>query len=169
MENTLVQNDLLEVREGFNVNDLEGATWVFRKLRAIEDKQAELKVIAEKEIARISTWLEKETSAYEGDKLYFEGVLTEYYISQRAADKKFKLTTPYGKVTVRKSKKWTYTNEDQLIKYLKHSNPELIRTKEELNKADIKKIFKDGVNKETGEVLPFVTIDDAETISVSVE
>ncbi len=35
MENTLLQNDLVEQREGFKIENLEGATWAFRKLRAI--------------------------------------------------------------------------------------------------------------------------------------
>ncbi len=36
MENTLLQNDLVEQREGFKIENLEGATWAFRKLRAIQ-------------------------------------------------------------------------------------------------------------------------------------
>ncbi len=42
MENTLLQNDLVEQREGFKIENLEGATWAFRKLRAIENKEAEV-------------------------------------------------------------------------------------------------------------------------------
>ena len=39
MSNVLLQNDLEEVREVFAINDLSGATWAFRKLRAIEKKK----------------------------------------------------------------------------------------------------------------------------------
>ena len=32
MNNALLQNDLEESREVFSINDLQGATWAFRKL-----------------------------------------------------------------------------------------------------------------------------------------
>ena len=163
MENTLVQQDLTEVREGFKIEDLEGATWAFRKLRAIENKEADIKAIAEEEIARVNNWKETEL------KQYFEFLLSEYYKNEKAKDKKFKLSTPYGKVTSRKSSKWNYENEEALTKYLKDNRPELVRVEEEVNKTELKKVFKDGIDKETGEVLPFVTIEETETITVKAE
>ncbi|CUQ09672.1 phage protein [Clostridium paraputrificum] len=169
MENTLLNSDLQEVREGFKIENLEGATWAFRKLRAIENKEADIKAIAEEEIARITAWRDAELKQYEGDKQYFSFLLEEYYKNEKAKDKKFKLSTPYGKVTARKSNKWNYENEEALVKYLKDNKPELVRVKEEVNKTELKKVFKDGVDKETGEILPFVTIEETETITVKAE
>ncbi|MHC1683722.1 MAG: host-nuclease inhibitor Gam family protein [Clostridiaceae bacterium] len=169
MENALIQNDLIEQREGFKVENLEGATWVFRKIRAIQEKQSELAIIAQQEKVRIDKWLEQENKSYENDKEYVEGLLTEYFLSQRRLDNKFKLSTPYGKVTSRKVSKWIYKDEIELIKYLKNSTPELVRVKEELNKAEIKKVFKNGLNEATGEILPHVDIVEEETISIKVE
>ena len=169
MENTLLQNDLVEQREGFKIENLEGATWAVRKLRAIENKEAEIKVIAEEEINRVNAWKEKELEQYAKDKEYFSYLLEEFYRAEKAKDKKFKLSTPYGKVTARKSSKWNYENEEALVKYLKDNKPELVRVKEEVNKTELKKVFKNGVDKETGEVLPFVTIEETETITVKVE
>lgn len=169
MENLLIQNDLTEVREGFKIENLDGANWAFRKLRAIETKKAEIEALAAEEVNRINTWKEVELKQYEGDKQYFEFLLSEYYQKERAIDKKFKLSTPYGKVTARKSKKWNYEDEESLIKYLKESDPSCVRVKEELNKTEVKKIFKDGVNSETGEILPFVRIEEEESITVKVE
>lgn len=174
MENTLLNQELseelTEERESFKVENLEGATWAFRKLRAIATKEADIKAIADEEIARINNWKEQELKQYENDRQYFEGALTEYYMEEKAKDKKFKLSTPYGKVTSRKSKKWTYTDEEALVKYLKDNDrAELVRVKEELDKAEIKKAFKDGVDKETGEVLPFVNIEETESITVKAE
>ncbi len=42
MNNLLIENDLIDQREGFKIENLEGATWAFRKLRAIENKEAKL-------------------------------------------------------------------------------------------------------------------------------
>ena len=169
MENTLLENTLAEEREVFKIESLEGATWAFRKLRAIENKIAEIDVIVEQEINRINTWMEKEIEQYSKDKEYFNYLLQEYYREERAKDKKFKLSTPYGKVTARKSKKWVYEDEESLLEYLKQSEPSCIRVKEEINKAEVKKIFKDGINAETGEILPFIKIEEEESISVKVE
>lgn len=170
MNNSLLQNDLTEVREGFIIDNLEGATWAFRKLRALQEKEAELCLIAEQEKARIDNWLEKEKKAYESDKEYFEGLLIEYYLSEKQKDKKFKLSTPYGKVSSRKSKTWTYEDEQKLIEYLENSGEkDLIRVKKELNKSDLKKQYTDGVNSETGEALPFVRIEEKETFTVKAE
>ena len=169
MENTLLQNTLAEEREGFKIENLEGATWAFRKLRAIESKEVEIKAIAEEEINRINAWKEKELEQYARDKEYFSYLLEEYYRAEKTKDKKFKLSTPYGKVTARKSKKWIYEDEENLLEYLKGSEPSCIRVKEEINKTEVKKLFKDGVNQETGEILPFVRIEEEESISVKVE
>ncbi|MGG7059869.1 host-nuclease inhibitor Gam family protein [Clostridium tertium] len=169
MENTLLQNTLVEEREGFKIENLEGATWAFRKLRAIENKEVEIKAIAEEEINRVNAWKEKELEQYAKDKEYFNYLLEEYYREEKAKDKKFKLSTPYGKVTARKSKKWIYEDEENLLEYLKGNEPSCIRVKEEINKTEVKKLFKDGVNAETGEILPFVKIEEEENISVKVE
>jgi len=169
MENTLLQNTLIEEREGFKIENLEGATWAFRKLRAIENKEAEIKAIAEEEINRVNAWKGKELEQYAKDKEYFNYLLEEFYRAEKEKDKKFKLSTPYGKVTARKSKKWIYEDEENLLEYLKGNEPSCIRVKEEINKTEVKKLFKDGVNAETGEILPFVRIEEEESISVKVE
>lgn len=169
MENLLIKNDLEEQREGFKIDGLESISWAFRKLRAIGEKENEIKEYAAKEIERIENWKEKQLESYKGDKEFFEGLLIEYYVAQRAVDKKFKINTPYGKVSARKSKKWIYEDEEQLKEYLKVNDIPMIRVKEELDKAGLKKLFKDGVDKETGEVLPFVRIEETESITVKVE
>ena len=149
MNNLLIENDLIDQREGFKIENLEGATWAFRKLRAIENKEADIKAISEEEMARITSWRDAELKQYEADKQYFSFLLEEYYKNEKAKDKKFKLSTPYGKVTARKSSKWNYENEEALVKYLKDNKPELVRVKEEVNKTELKKVFKNGVDKET--------------------
>lgn len=168
MSNVLLQNDLEEVREVFAINDLSGATWAFRKLRAIEEKKKEITSIAIEEKKRIDEWLRKESKSLDDDKAYFEGLLSAYYIQERAKDKRFKLSTPYGKVTTRKNKKWSY--DDEVVKeYIKAENLPYIRIKEELDKTSLKKEFKDGINPLTGELVPGITIEEIESITVKAE
>ncbi|NFO46556.1 hypothetical protein FDB40_06440 [Clostridium botulinum] len=170
MENTLLKQDLQEERrEGFKIENLEGATWAFRKLRAIGTKKAEIEAVAAEEIARIEAWKQEQLKQYESDTEFFEGCISGYFVEERVKDNKFKLSTPYGKVAARKSKKWIYEDEEALKIYIKENNIEAIRIKEELDKTSLKKICKDGVNTETGEILPGVRIEETETITVKAE
>ena len=64
---------------------------------------------------------------------------------------------------------WIYEDEEALKTYIKENNIDAIRIKEELDKTSLKKICKDAVNHDTGELLPGVTIEDTETITVKAE
>ena len=170
MGNSLLNQDLKEERvQGFRIENLESATWCFRKLRAISDKEREIQDVAASEIERIECWKKEQLKQYESDAEFFQGCISAYFIEERAKDKKFKLSTPYGKVTARKTKKWIYEDEEALKKYVKENDIELIKVKEELDKVTLKKIFKDGINQETGEVIPGVRIEESETITVKAE
>ena len=162
-----LQNEILEeVKEDFKVNDLQGANWCFRKIDANMVKLSEIKALAETEIIRINTWLDRETRQLEYNISYFEGLIKEYYIKQRELDKKFKLTTPYGKVTARKSKKFIYEDEQAIIDFCNMNKLDCIEVVEKLNKTELKKLCKEGVNNETGEIVPGVKVEEVTTISV---
>lgn len=167
--NSLQEQVLNEEREGFKIDSLEGATWGFRKLRAINEKESELKAIAEGEIQKIQIWLESEIKATQSDREYFEGILTEYYQNERQKNGKFKLSTPYGKVSSRKTDKYIYEDEQAIKDYCNVNQLDCIRVKEELDKTEFKKICKDGINQETGELVPGVKVEKVESISVKVE
>lgn len=169
MSNALLQNDLEEVREAFSINDLQDATWAFRKLRAIDAKKKELETILNEEINGLKEWFCKETKSLDDDKAYFEGLLSAYYIEERAKDKKFKLSTPYGKVTSSKKTKYIYEDEQAIIDYCNMNEIDAIRVKEELDKTAFKNLCKDGVNQSTGEVVPGVRVEKVESISVKAE
>lgn len=158
-----------QIEEGFLIDSLEKATWAIKKLKVIEEKCLELETIKDREINNIQKWFDKETQDITENKIYLENILRVYYMENKKVDKKFKVSTPYGSISLRKAKKWIYEDEKQLINYLKESNnTELIRVKEELDKAKIKAVFKDGVNPETGEILPCIHIEEIETVSIKI-
>lgn len=167
--NMLLKNDLQEVKEEFRVTDLQGATWALRKLRALNEKIEEINATAVEEISRINEWAEKEVKSLNDDKEYFEGLLSAYYVEERVKDKKFKLSTPYGKVTSRKTTKYIYEDEQAIMDYCNTNEIDVIRVKEELDKTAFKKLCKDGVNQETGEVVPGVRVEVVESISIKAE
>lgn len=145
MASALIEKELenVEVKESFKVHDLDSANWALKKIAAINTKQAEISQVAENEIERIKTWEYDELNRYESSKEYLQSLLVEYYKVERERDSKFKLSTPYGKVTSRKgTQKWEIPNKERVINTLKQRGfNELIRTKEEINLADMKKQF----------------------------
>lgn len=162
-----------ETKERFKVKDLDAANWCFRKLKAIEDKKREIKYLADKERTRITEWEKEELKAFKSSTDYFEMLLEDYYRELRGVDSKAKLSTPYGKVTSRKQQpKWNY-EEDKTLEWLKENDISLIRIKEEVNKAELKKKFNINgtqVVTEDGEIVEGITIEEREdSVVIKVE
>lgn len=152
-----------EAKERFKINDLDGANWAFRKLKAILEKENEIKGLMQKEIERIQNWAKDELDKLENSTQFFEGLLTEYFIAEKEKDPKFKISTPYGKVSSRKQQpKWNYDN-DKVIEWLKENNMDLVRVKHEPDKVAIKKTYKvagTNVVTEDGEIVEGITIEE---------
>lgn len=147
----------------FTIENLDSANWAFRKLAAIERKRSEIRDLADKEIQRIKEWQEQEEKGLNNSKEFFEGLLTEYFIRQKEVDPKFKISTPYGKVSSRKQQpKWNYEDE-KVLNWLKENDTELIRIKEEINKVELKKKYQivgNEVVTEDGEIVEGITIEE---------
>lgn len=164
---------LMGQEEKFKLKDLGGANWALRKIAAYKKKQTQIKELAAEELYRINCWQDRELDSIYKSIEYFEGLLAEYLIEQRQTDPKFKISTPYGKVSTRKQQpKWEYQDEI-VLEYLKSIEmKELIRVKEELNKADLKKTVTVEGNKVIlqGVELPGISIlEQPDKVVVSVE
>ena len=167
---------LQEENRGFKVKDLEDANWCFRKMRAIKEAVEENKALIEAEKQRLEMWLTSENKKLEDDSVFFESVVQRYFLEEREKNPKFKLSTPYGKVSARKNEKWEYDDETT-IKSLKGAGlNELIRIKEELDKTSLKSAKKEGKLTATedgrlitpdGEVIDGVKISKVENISIT--
>ena len=177
--NTLEKLELIEAeetlqeKEKFKIEDLNGANWALRKISAYQKKMAEIKQLAEEEQYRLACWEIRETESIESSIEYFESLLAEYLIERRKENPKYKITTPYGKVSTRKQPdKWEYKDK-AVLEYLKSIDAkELIRIKEELNKADLKKVVtvEEGKAVYQGVAMPGITIiEQPEKVIVSVE
>ena len=161
-----------DAKEKLKIKSTEQANWAFRKLRAINTKAGEIKNIAAAERARIDEWEKKELAILENSTEFFEGLLVEYFIRQKEVDPKFKISTPYGKVSSRKQQpKWNYEDE-KVLEWLKANDTELIRIKEEVNKAELKKKYKvvgNEVVTKDGEIVEGIRVDERpDSISIKV-
>lgn len=164
----------MEKQETFKIEDLKGASWALRKIKECKENILKKEELAKAEKERIEEWFKNETKSDLASIEYFNGLLVEYYKELKQKDPKAKISTPYGKVTARKTKKWNYKNENEFLEYLTSNGyNNLVRVKKEIDKTKIKKEFsvKDGtvVNEETGEILPFIDVVEEETINVKVE
>jgi phage host-nuclease inhibitor protein Gam len=162
-------------RERFQVNNIDQVNWAFRKIAALKAKQAEVKELADGEMHRIMKWFETETAKLTDNIAFFEGLLTEYALNQRATDPDFKkASTPYGTVKFRKQPaKWIYDDETLLHSLKANGLDDLIRVKEEPNKAEIKKRLVHGAgvvaDPETGVQIEGVKVEEQpDAISVEV-
>ena len=125
------------------IETIERQNETFKKLDAIQAKENEINQLAIQEIERIKEWQNKQTEQLQHNKDYFEHILTEYFKEEREKDAKFKLNTPYGKVTARKgSKVIQISNEQNVIDQLEHRGfLNYIKVTKKLNQSDIKKDF----------------------------
>lgn len=162
-EYELEELETFEQEEGFHIKDLDSANWAFKKLLAIESKAEENKALAAKELERINDWLKRENESLESSKGFFEYKIAEYYGSQKMLDPKFKLKTPYGKVTSTKKQPSLTYNDAKLIEYLEDEKPELVNIQKSFNKNEIKKIINVIATEQglkvidlDGTVLPFI-------------
>lgn len=165
----------MENQETFKIEDLKGASWALRKIKECKESILEKEELAKAEKERIEEWLNNETKSDLVSLEYFNGLLLQYYKELKQKDPKAKISTPYGKVTSRKTKKWNYESEEKFLEYLTcNGYKNLVRVKKEIDKNAVKEkyIAKDGVfiDKETGEIelLPFVDVVEEENISVKV-
>lgn len=164
-----------EQREQFRIYSIDGVNWALRKLAAIGAKRKEIAQLAEAEIYRIKAWEESEASKLDNDAEFFESLLNTFAIQQRDADPKWtKASTPYGTVKFRKQQpKWHY-DDAKLLESLKSAGRgDLIRTKEEPNKVELKKAVKvvngQAVDPESGAVLEGVAVEEqADTVVIEV-
>lgn len=177
MLSELVKSELEELKEehqGFRVTDLDSANWCFRKLQALKEQREEFEMLAKAEIDRITNWLNTELKKIEVNEEFFNMLLSSYAVEQRKANPKFKISTPYGKVSFRKQQpKWNYEDKT-VLKALKRSNMlNLIKTTEEVKKAELKKVCSvvngKAVIADTGEIIEGITVEEQpEAIKIEV-
>jgi len=167
-----IMEESQQEKERFKIETLEAANWALRKLAAINAEEKKINNLKDKEISRIENWAKDELDKLSNSRQFFEGLLTEYFIKQRELDPKFKISTPYGKVTARKQQpKWNY-DEDKVVNWLLQNDKELVRVKYEPDKNGIKKKYKivgTNVVTDDGEIVEGITVEERpETISIKV-
>lgn len=153
-------------KQRFRITDLSSLSWAFRKLAVIAQKKAEVNALADAEIRRIEQYRTKELTSLEHDEQFFRDLIEQYAAEQRESDPDFKkATTPYGAVQFRKQPaKWNYDDATLLESLKSNGLTDLIRIKEEPDKATLKKRaqVQNGqvIDPETGAIIEGVTVEE---------
>ncbi|MFJ6263210.1 host-nuclease inhibitor Gam family protein [Rhodococcus erythropolis] len=180
--NALQQNELLEVdqlqdaEQQFEVTDINGLNWAFRKISALKAKEKEITTLANVERDRITQWEQSELKPIHNDISFFKTHIRRYHMEQLEADPKQKtISTPYGKSKTRKSSEAPeQKDKEQVLQYaIENQLDDCLKT--EVKWADFKKKLKiveisgeKVIVDEDGQIVPGVTIKP-ESISYSVE
>ena len=156
MSEKIYPDHLPQEDEAFAVVDQQTAEWTVRKIGEHRKKQAEIKELADAEIARIKEWAEKQTKQHENSVEYLQGVLRPWFEEQGEKS----ISLPSGRVRFRKvPDKFNFTDETAVIAWAKVHQPKSIRVKEEIDKNEIKRYI-----KETGEMPDGVEVEKPEPV-----
>lgn len=158
-----------EEKEKFKVENLSQADWCLRKVKASEAQIKEYEELAKAEKERIDNWLKQQKESIESGKSFMEGLLATYLYEQRKIDAKFKINTPNGKVSTRKTKSWTYDDEKVLAYLKENEQQQFIKTTETVKKADLKKvvtIVENNVVDTNGQVISGIEVVENESVTI---
>ena len=155
-----------EIIEHETVNDLEVATSLMKKIKFLKNLIEENSRVANLEISKIREWEDSENRELIQKMSHYENILIEYFKQELEKNPKFKLSTPYGKVTKRANTKWIY-DEEEILQYLEENNvTNLINISKSIKKSELKKLYPNGIDIETGEVISGITILNENNYSI---
>ncbi len=150
------------------ISDLEVATSIMKKVRFLKNIIEENSKVANLEISKIREWEDSENRELIEKMKNYENILIEYFKQELEKNPKFKLSTPYGKVTKRANTKWIY-DENEIVQYLEENNiTNLITINKSIKKSELKKMYPNGIDTETGEVISGVTILNENNYTIKV-
>lgn len=151
------------------LENLHDVNKVMAIIKTLEDKKTNNENFAKIELEKIQSWLDKENGTLDNKIEYYKGMILEYFMAEKTKNPKMKsLSTPNGTFKSRTTRKLNY-DETAMEQYLLQNHSNLIETVtvNKFNKADVKKLIDDnGVDKFTGEVLDWVTIEDVVNYTV---
>lgn len=161
-------------RDKWRIRDEEGANKYMRIVRSLEGQVAEVDKMRKAEVERIDAFYQGQREEIDGKAEFFRQLLVDWYNRQRAANPKYQLKTPWGKVTSRRTKSPQWLDESQTLAWLKASgHTDLVKVEESIRKADLKKAMNEAdghyIDPATGEIVPGVEVIEKVSVTVKTE
>lgn len=157
--------------ERFAITNDEQANFFLRRLQEIRSEKDKIDITCNNEIERFTTKVNnfraKEMLSLENTENYFCTLLEAYAKKQLEGSKKKSLKLPFGTMSFKKGQRKVIYDDEALTKFIKQNNlNQFIRTKEEINKADLKKALEfneqDGTASLDGQVVIGITTTPGE-------
>jgi hypothetical protein len=119
-----------EDRAGYRLRSLSHLTWAVRRLAILRRRRLDVSTTAQAEIDRVQAWAAREDAKLARDAGWFEAIIAEYALDERARDERRKsIATPYGVVKTRVSAGAWDVDPDALLPWLAEHRPDLLRRK----------------------------------------
>lgn len=180
--NEIKKDENTEEKQPFRVTDLSSASWVFKKIKNLNNKQKELdeyinfeKQNLEIELKKIQDHHELESKKIAEDISYFEGLLRIYVLERQDEDPKFRLSTVNGTASFGKLQQKIKYDEKVMFDFCKQNNLDKfinITTIEKLNKKEFNKYLsaiEGKVLTEDGEILQNAFIEEIQNFNVKIK
>lgn len=139
---------------------LEQADWQLRRLARLRRLQAENEAVAHAEIQRIRVWLDEENRKLAQKASWIEEALTGYHAALLEQDPRRKtISLPAGSLKARKHPdRVDVVDADAFVAWAQEHRPDLVRTKVEPAKTEVKRLLSVGPEVEPG---TFAMVDPA--------
>lgn len=151
--------------ERFAITNDEQANFFLRRLQDIRSEKDKINQTCNNEIERFTTKVNnfraKEILSLDNTENYFNALLEAYAKKQLEGTKKKSFKLPFGTMSFKKGQRKMVYEDETLMSFIKNNNlNEFIRTKEEINKSELKKVVAindDGIVTYNGQVVEGVT------------
>ncbi|HHW30010.1 MAG TPA: hypothetical protein GXX21_10740 [Syntrophomonadaceae bacterium] len=158
-----------EQKERFRVKDKEQAEWCLRQISRLLSKREEVKSLAQAEIEKITAWKNDQTESIQKSISFFEYLLIEYHQQIFKENPKAKtIKLPSGKLEARKAQPEYQRDKETMLPWVEQNRPEYIVVKKDIDWSGLKKVLKfqngTGIDPDTGEVVPGLTVIDRGTV-----
>ena len=165
-ENLIDEINNENINNDLEITDKEIETNIMKRLKYVNMLKEQNECIAKSEIDKINLWKDEANKELNEKVKYYEEVIVEFYKKQLESNPKYKLNTPYGKVSKRSNKKWIY-EEERIIEFLEENMyVNMIDIEKSIKKPEIKKAFPNGIDQSTGEVIEGIQIVEETNFSI---
>jgi hypothetical protein len=156
--------ELDQAKPGFQIETMEQANYITRKLKELRAEQEQIEETAKRELRRyedkVNTWKEKTLSPLQNQEQFYMSLLESFARQKLEGSNKKSLKLIEGTIGFRKQQDKYEYDDKVLTAYLEENHKDLVKYKASPDKIALKKAgeVKNGVLYINGKAVPGVTI-----------
>lgn len=153
-----------QAKPGFQIETMEQANYITRKLKELRAEQEQIEETAKRELRRyedkVNTWKEKTLSPLQNQEQFYMSLLESFARQKLEGSNKKSLKLIEGTIGFRKQQDKYEYDDKVLTAYLEENHKDLVKYKASPDKIALKKAgeVKNGVLYINGKAVPGVTI-----------